>query len=341
MKKLILLILPFFLPPVSLLAHQGGVDSSGGHFDSQTQQYHCHRVGCVPLVVAPGLSIFVIDVGQGDSTLVVGPDANMLIDAGDNRAGIKGAEYVQALLSELGIDKLNYVVLSHYDVDHMGGFVTTGTSFKTSLLWNREGDLDDNPVCTAKPLFPNVAILDIGMPVRNSKARDEWRACVPQLIGEHGPWHFEIYEADDLDVTFNLGGGYTATIVTGSGFVVDKPGKIPKANSPNEMSISVLVSGPGEFDFLVTGDLIGIPTNSTENALLETALGDALHAREINLEVLRVGHHGAANATNPQFIEMAKPEVAIISVGDGNSHGHPHCNTLKHLLFPTLVSRLP
>ena len=50
MKKL-LLILPFLLVPVSVIAHSGGVDSSGGHFDNRTQKYHCHRVGCVPVPV--------------------------------------------------------------------------------------------------------------------------------------------------------------------------------------------------------------------------------------------------------------------------------------------------
>ena len=57
------------------------------------------------------------------------------------------------------------------------------------------------------------------------------------------------------------------------------------------MSIAVLVSNRYGFDFLVTGDLTGVPDNGTrEDARLEDALADAL-ADTVDLEVLRIGHH--------------------------------------------------
>lgn len=327
MNKLFFLILTFLLIPVSVQAHRGGIDANGGHFNSSTGDYHCHRPNCIPPQAA-SLSIFIIDVGQGDSTFIVGPQRNLLIDSGDNR-WINGAAIVGDVISDLNIQALDYVVLSHYDADHMGGFVTIGNGHN-SLLWNRTGDIDD-PVCTPKPLFPSVALFDIGVPVGSSQSRKEWRNCLERLTGANNqPEHIEIDGADDLDNILDLGGGFTATIVTGRGFVIDHPARIPSADSPNEMSISVLVSGPNGFDFLVTGDLIGIPTNSTEDSLLESALGESLKARGIDLEILRIGHHGAANATEPEFLKDTHPEVAIISVGD-NSWNHPRCSTLKNI----------
>ena len=43
-----------------------------------------------------------------------------------------------------------------------------------------------------------------------------------------------------------------------------------------------------------------------------------------DVEVLKVGHHGSSTSTSDDFLEQTKPEVAIISCGQGNSYGHPH-----------------
>jgi len=63
------------------------------------------------------MKIYAIDVGQGDSALVVFPDgSNMLIDAGPSAKNIK------SLLGRLGITKLNKIILTHDDGDHTGGY---------------------------------------------------------------------------------------------------------------------------------------------------------------------------------------------------------------------------
>lgn len=52
MNKLAFLILPFLIFPVSVFAHSGGQDSSGGHFDRKTGKYHCHNKDtCTTLTV--------------------------------------------------------------------------------------------------------------------------------------------------------------------------------------------------------------------------------------------------------------------------------------------------
>jgi hypothetical protein len=58
-----------------------------------------------------------------------------------------------------------------------------------------------------------------------------------------------------------------------------------------------------------------------------------LAANGIDLEVLRVGHHGSDNTSNPAFIEVAKPELAVISVGDQQpaNFKHPRCKTYETL----------
>lgn len=48
--------------------------------------------------------------------------------------------------------------------------------------------------------------------------------------------------------------------------------------------------------------------------------------------VLKVGHHGSDTSTTKQFLNQVKPKIAIISVGKGNSYGHPKQIVLDKLL---------
>lgn len=76
----------------------------------------------------------------------------------------------------------------------------------------------------------------------------------------------------------------------------------------------------GDYDFLVTGDM----NTAAEKLLLEKwQLPD--------IEVIAVGHHGAATSTSSELLKALRPETALISVGD-NSYGHPSNQTLRRLL---------
>ena len=66
------------------------------------------------------LKVHFIDVGQGDSILIQAPNGKtMLIDGGVKSAGNKLVTYIQSL----GIKKLDFVVASHPDADHIGGLI--------------------------------------------------------------------------------------------------------------------------------------------------------------------------------------------------------------------------
>lgn len=68
--------------------------------------------------VASGtVEIHFIDVGQGDATLILGPDASVLIDGGDATSPVVG--YLQAL----GVPHLDVVIATHPNADHIGGLI--------------------------------------------------------------------------------------------------------------------------------------------------------------------------------------------------------------------------
>lgn len=70
---------------------------------------------------APGkvdeMQVHFIDVGQGDSTLITCGNHSMLIDAGDDSKGTT----IQNYLQKQKVEKLDYLVLTHPDADHIGG----------------------------------------------------------------------------------------------------------------------------------------------------------------------------------------------------------------------------
>lgn len=63
------------------------------------------------------MEVHFLDVGQGDATLIQCGDECMLIDAGENNQGTR----IQAYLQKMGVEKLEYLVLTHTDSDHIGG----------------------------------------------------------------------------------------------------------------------------------------------------------------------------------------------------------------------------
>lgn len=53
--------------------------------------------------------------------------------------------------------------------------------------------------------------------------------------------------------------------------------------------------------------------------------------KNLNCNVLKVGHHGSANASTEEFLKKIMPEIAVISCMRGNSHGHPDFRVLQSL----------
>lgn len=85
------------------------------------------------------MQVHFIDVGQGDATLITCGDEAMLIDSGDNSKGTT----VQLYLKKQGIDKLEYLVLTHPDADHIGGADVVVSKFDIDTVFMSEFTKDN------------------------------------------------------------------------------------------------------------------------------------------------------------------------------------------------------
>src|SRR6185436_14001321 len=69
---------------------------------------------------SPQARIYFVDVGTGASTLIVSPTGKtLLVDGGPPGSGTK----ISSLLATLGITTIDYTVITHYHIDHMGGMI--------------------------------------------------------------------------------------------------------------------------------------------------------------------------------------------------------------------------
>jgi len=50
-----------------------------------------------------------------------------------------------------------------------------------------------------------------------------------------------------------------------------------------------------------------------------------------DVDILKVGHHGSRTSSEEEFLRLIKPELCIISAGEGNSYGHPHKEIVQRL----------
>ena len=78
------------------------------------------------------------------------------------------------------------------------------------------------------------------------------------------------------------------------------------------------------FSILFTGDIEEI----AEKMILEKYKNNL---ELLKVDVLKVAHHGSATSSIEEFLNVVRPEIALIGVGEDNSFGHPSDNVLERL----------
>jgi len=265
------------------------------------------------------LEIHHINIGQGDSTLIASPTGkSLLFDAGETywNSHIDADTIGPYIQSVLGCKQMDYVIISHFHVDHIG-YVGFGG------LWNL--------VEVQGFTIGTTLIRDYNTYLGSSSSTfTNWKTYL------EGSGQTKLHPVTAIEGTgqINLGGGVAFNIITvdGNGKII--PGNFSADSAPpseNDYSIGALISY-GVFDEWFGGDLDGQFYKESGYSYHDIELSAA---REIgDVDVYRVHHHGSDHSNSTTFINQLDPEVSIVSVGSANTYGHPR-QTVMNLLNAT------
>lgn len=232
------------------------------------------------------LDIYWIDVEGGAATLVVTPAReSVLMDTGWPRADARDALRIQAAMDDAGIDRIDYLLFSHFHGDHVGGL----------------------PALAER--VPIGAIVDHGDSVELGSPRG--LALWDEYIGLAADRRRSVVPGDKLPLE-----RLEFTFVASHRELVDAPE--PRMPNPlcdgiappdpdmgeNGHSLGYLLS-LGAFQFLNLGDL----TPDREHALAcpENRLG--------LVDLWQVPHHGGYGAIRPELAGALRPTVAVVNNG--------------------------
>ena len=95
------------------------------------------------------------------------------------------------------------------------------------------------------------------------------------------------------------------------------PSKLGRDWNANSLVLKVTY---GETSFLLMGDA----NTTTEKELINSKA-------DLQANVLKLGHHGAGDATSEEFLKKVLPQYAVISVDVNNNRGHPAAFVIKRL----------
>jgi competence protein ComEC len=265
-------------------------------------------IGAALAAVAPrpvqhprdALLVEAIDVGQGDSLLLITPDGKtLLVDGGGFAGGPRlspnysdeeqsaatsgsrefdiGEEVVSAALWSRGIRRLDVVALSHAHSDHMDGLPSVLRNFHPAELW-----------------------------VGNNPSTESYDA----LLKEASDLHVRLRHLRAGDALY-LGNTDVAVLAPMPNY---QPGSAPANNDSLVLRVAY-----GQTSVLLEGDA---EAPVEEAMLAEPGLSSTL---------LKVGHHGSVSSTRPEFLARVAPQWAVISCGLHNRYGHPRPEVLAEL----------
>lgn len=237
------------------------------------------------------LQVYFVDVEGGQATLFVTPEGeSLLIDTGwpDNNG--RDADRIVAAAKLAGIKQMDFVLLTHYHMDHAGGITQLAAQIPIRTVIDHGENQEPKEAATER----------VWEEYQNLLAKEKYK----RLIAKPG----ETLPLQGIDVrVISADGGLIEKPLTGAG------GKNPSCDaatryradqSENARSLGVLLTF-GKLRILDLGDL----TSDKEMELVcpENKLGAT--------DIYIVSHHGAVSSNSPVFLNAIAPRVAIMDNG--------------------------
>ncbi|HEV2960278.1 MAG TPA: DNA internalization-related competence protein ComEC/Rec2 [Candidatus Angelobacter sp.] len=223
-----------------------------------------------PRIASGKLEITAIDVGQGDSLLLVSPEGRaMLIDGGGTIGPFRGEfdfgeDVVSPYLWSRGLDSLDVVVLSHAHDDHIGGLGRVVENFHPQELW-----VGINPETPALERLYRVAAAN-HVQVHSHVAGEDfaWSGTHIRVLSPPSDWQPKPQPKNNDSLSFLISYGQTSALLAGD--LEKKMEKFVAAESPRAELLKVAHHGS---------------STSTTPELL-----DAVHPR---FAVISAGYHNS------------------------------------------------
>ena len=263
------------------------------------------------------LKITFIDVGQGDAILVNFPDGkNMLIDAGESSAKDELDEYLIVGGEKI---KLDYVVATHTDSDHIGSMAyvyqnyEVGYSYRPYVKYEGKIALPEG--------FVNEGDED------NKKTTSTYGNYLLSIANEGTPYSY-FTDASDFTVSVTAGEANMQYSVDFAMPYAKTTEGFKDFSDSNDFSAVIIIEFAGR-KIMLTGDM----EKEAEAKFVEYYTQNPDKKAAVDCDILKVAHHGSATSSTSAFLNLIKPEYSVISTGV--CHGtymHPRAEALNNLI---------
>ncbi|MEO6981772.1 MAG: MBL fold metallo-hydrolase [Edaphobacter sp.] len=276
----------------------------------------CLPSACSGSVGAKGLDIYIVDVEGGGATLIITPARQaVLIDGGWSTPDHRDSKRILAVLKGASIDHLDYVIVSHYHPDHLGGIVELASQIPVTEF------LDRGSMATPQP-YVSPALYAEYMEIAGKRRRAMKLGERIRLRAQPGT------PAPSLLVLASAGRTMQAT-TRKSNPSCSAAHAGPVDNGENSYSVAVLLEY-GSFHYLDAADLTW-----PKEAQLVCPSNQIGH-----VNVYQVDHHGKNTSNNPVLLASIHADAAVMNNGATKGGDASVVAELKKVLAPTDIFQL-